>query len=385
MAVPLPTAEQVLLTPPDAAEAGLIVRGFVSATAGPDGPTEIQRLLFEAVTRALTGHRIDPAGVTPVTAAEFARMLARRNLAFRTRIVQLMVLGELVLSPIPEQVSERVSAFADELGVAEGLVGVARSFAHGSLGMAAVDFERNGLLDRDSTAASLHTTQALTQAWNAAADDPALAARWATLAELAPGTIGRGVHDFYASRGFVVPGLPGSAPPLLAQHDWVHVLADYGTTVENEIEVFAFIARANDDPQAFGLLAMVVSLFETGYLARGAGLFEADRGHLSRHGMTDRLADALRRGALCAGSTDFLGKDWFAVADRPVEVLRAELALPPKAREALAAGSVGPWQPGGISPFQLAAGRRLAQAQGRGYDAHGASAGVERPADDRPE
>ena len=60
-----------------------------------------------------------------------------------------------------------------------------------------------------------------------------------------------GVFRLYQSRGFVFPGLPGSAPPLLAQHDWVHVLADYGTTVESELEVFAFIARANDDMRAF--------------------------------------------------------------------------------------------------------------------------------------
>jgi hypothetical protein len=373
MAVPPPTDEQVLLTRPDADEARFLVRGFVAATTGPDGLTEIQRLLFEALTASMTGHRIDTAGLEPVTAAEFADGLARRNLAFRSRIVQIMVLGELVLSPVPAQVSEHVAQFADELGVADDLVSVARSFATGSLGLAAVDFDRNGYLDATIAEPSLHTTRALQAAWAAVPDDPALAARWTALADLPPGTIGRRVHDFYQARGFTVPGLPGSAPPLLAQHDWVHVLADYGTTVENEIEVFGFIARANDDPRAFSLLAMVVSLFETGNLAHGAGLFDADRGHLSRAGMADRLGDALRRGALCTGSTDFLGLDWFARADRPVEVLRRELGLPPKSVEALAAGSIGPWQPGGISPFQLASGQRLAAAEHRPYDPHGAA------------
>ena len=87
--------------------------------------------------------------------------------------------------------------------------------------------------------------------------DPAPAARWRSLAALPTGTVGRGVHDFSLARGFAFPGEPGSAPPLLAQHDWVHVVADHGTTVENEIEVFGLIARANDDPRAFSLLAMV--------------------------------------------------------------------------------------------------------------------------------
>ena len=29
---------------------------------------------------------------------------------------------------------------------------------------------------------------------------------------------------------------------------WIHVIADYGSTVESEIEVFGLIARADDDP-----------------------------------------------------------------------------------------------------------------------------------------
>jgi hypothetical protein len=120
------------------------------------------------------------------------------------------------------------------------------------------------------------------------------------IAGLAEGSLGREVVKFYDARGFVFPGRPNSAPPLLAQHDWIHVIADYGSTVECELEVFGFIARANDDPRGFSLLAMVISLFETGYLASGAGLFHYDRGHLSHAGMAVRLADAMRRGALCA-------------------------------------------------------------------------------------
>ncbi|HEX9042780.1 MAG TPA: hypothetical protein VF838_17490 [Trebonia sp.] len=374
MAVPVPDDMHALLTPPDAAEAALLMRGFRSASCEPGGPTQIQRLLFDAVTRAMTGFEVDIAASAPIGAEEFAGALARRNLAFRTRIVQIMVLGELVLSPLPETVAARVASFAAALGVAEDLVRTAEEFAAGSLELASADFERNGYLQAAANASALHSSHVLNQAWAAAPDDARLAARWEALAELPPGTLGRRVHEFYESRGFVVPGRPGSAPPLLAQHDWVHVLADYGTTVENEIEVFAFIARASDDPQAFSLLAMVVSLFETGYLARGAGLFEADRGHLARAGMTERLADALRRGALTPGSTDFLGLDWFALADNPVTVVREKLALPPKSAGALRAGSVGPWQLGGISPFQLAAGQRMAEAAGRPYDSYGASA-----------
>lgn len=204
-------------------------------------------------------------------------------------------------------------------------------------------------------------------------NDRELAARWTALADLPLGTLGRGVSEFYLARGFRFPGAPGSASPLLAQHDWVHVLADYGSTVESELEVFAFIARANDDPRAFSLLAMIVSLFETGSLARGAGLFQADPGHLSRPGVTTRVADAMRRGAVCEGSTDFMSVDWFAIADLPLAAARERFTVSSKAFDAIDAGSVGPWETGGISPFQQCAGMALAAEQGREYDPFGAS------------
>jgi hypothetical protein len=281
-----------------------------------------------------------------------------------------MVTAELVLNPLPPEVASRVAEFAAELSVHDDLEGVLHTYADSGRRLAAIDFDRNGYLhDFDGHHLEhLHVhDNTLTGPWTPVEDDPELAARWASLGTLDPGTLGRGVHDFYKTRGFAFPGTPGSAPPLLAQHDWVHILGDYGTRVESEIEVFAFIARANDDLHAFSLLAMVVSLFETGALAAGAGLFEADRGHLSQPGMAVRFADANRRAALCTGSNDFMATDWFAIADKPVAVLRKELSLPAKSDEALAAGSVGPWEAAGISPFQLNSGRKLAEAEGRDY------------------
>ena len=266
------------------------------------------------------------------------------------------------------------------------MVDVAREFAAGSLGLAAFDFQRNGYEGtwhehEEESVGALHSTRVLHDAWEAAPHDPELAAGRASLETLGPETIGRKVWEMYQARGFTFPGTPGSAPPLLAQHDWVHVLGDYGTTVESEVEVFGLISRANDDMHAFSLLAMVISLFETGYLASGAGLFESSPGHFSSSpDMAVRLSDAMRRGALGAttsetdaDSIDFLRMDWFAVGHRSCEDLRERFHLVPKSAAAVAAGAVGPWEPGGISPYQMNAGRELAAARGLPYDAHGAS------------
>jgi hypothetical protein len=360
--------DDVLLTPPDAAEVALLTSGVVAAASDADGLTPLQQLLIPSLFLSMTGHRVELDTLPPVDAETFAVGLARRNRIFRERIVQTMLLSALVVRPLPPAVATKLREFADALEVDDDMIAVAQKYAEGAIELAAVDFDRNGYLGGldPSRLTALHT-ESLDSSWGQVSDDPALAARWATLRELPVGTLGRGVADFYADRGFVTPGLPGSAPPLLAQHDWVHVLAGYGTTLENEIEVFAFMARANDDPRAFSLLAMVISLFETGYLHAGAGLFEANQGHLSTAGMATRLGDAMRRGALTHGSHDFLDLDWFTLADRPIAVVRNEIGLTAKAPEAVAAGSVGAWEAGGITPYQLHSAAVAAEAEGRIY------------------
>ena len=383
MPVPLPDADTVNLHPPDAAEAQLLAEGLASAVAGREGLLPVQRSLIEALFPAMTGHVVILPDRPEMSPSRLAEVLARRDLAFRSRAVQLMLLCALVRHPLPDDVAENVAAFARELGVEEAMVDVAREFAAGSLDLAARDFRRNGYegsWNREETTAAVHSTRTLGEAWALDTDDPELAARWAALEHLPSDSLGRKVWEMYQARGFSYPGLPGSAPPLLAQHDWVHVLADYGTTVESELEVFGFIARANDDMHAFSLLAMVISLFETGYLASGAGLFEASPNHFSSDPrMAVRLSDAMRRGALChdeatgSDSIDFLRFDWFSVAELTCAEARARFRLAPKSEPATEAGSVGPWEPGGISPFQMNAGRQLAAARGAPYDSHGAS------------
>lgn len=378
MPVPLPSESEVLLLPPDAAEARIIAGGVAAAVAPGEGLTSLQRLLIEATTESMTGFVVPVTRIPRLDAMEFGRAMARRDEHFRSRMLHFMLLCSLVLVPLPDDVVKRIGEYADELGVDDAMLRVAQRYSHGSLGLALIDFERSGYMETwdPSQSEKLHTSGALSDAWDQCSSDPPLARQWEALRTLPEGTLGRAVARFYDARGFTFPGSPGSAPPLLAQHDWVHVLAGYGSTVESEIEVFAFLSRANDDPRAFSLLAMVISLFETGYLASGAGLFQYDRGHLSHEGMAVRLADALRRGALVgahAGGPDLLRRDWFADADRLIDDVRIELGVVEKSENAVASGSVSAWEPGGISPYQYECGQRAAEAAGRRYDSFGAT------------
>ena len=391
MPVPLPAPGEEQLSPPDEAEVAHNARGILTAAAPAGGLSRMQDLCFRALSHAMTGIRFDPDGVEPIDARTYAEGLAERDEAYRIRMVQMMIMLALLLRPVPREVADRLQEYADELSVGDAcrdLLAATRHLAAGSLGLAMADFERNGYEtmaferrgdDGDHTAAEF---------WAEAPNDPDLARRWQDLEHLPEGTLGRRIWEFYRARGFAFPGTPGSAPPALAQHDWIHVLADYGTTVESELEVFGLISRASDDPRAFSLLVQVLGLFEAGYLQAGMGLFQMDVGHLSADDeqMAERLADAMKRGAWAAwqhndahgtrDGIDFLAVDWFEHAAKPLEQVREEFFLvgnAEKSEAAVAHGSVGPWERGGISPFQAEAGRARAEAEGRPYESYGAT------------
>jgi hypothetical protein len=360
------------LSPPGGEEVQRIADGVGATLADESGRiTEMQETVLTATFSSMTGHapRFDP---DRFDTAQLLDALEHRNLAFRQRIVQQLVLGALLVRPVPATSIERIRTVSRQLGIDEATIDLARELADGQFDLAAMDFDRNGYnADFDpARAAVFHASSAPSTPWQDVGIDPTLAARWTSLEDLPEGSLGLAVSRFYRARGFHYPGTPGSVSPQLAQHDWVHVLADYGATVDNEIEVFAFIARANDDPRGFSFLAMVVSLFETGLLTSGVGIFVPDSGHLRERGMPERLADAMRRGATCYGSHDFLGLDWFSIADQPIDAVRNEFGLVPKSPTVQ---SPGPFEEGGMTVFQLDAGRAAAELRGKPYETWGAT------------
>ncbi|MEV0264678.1 hypothetical protein AB0I49_25515 [Streptomyces sp. NPDC050617] len=360
--------------PPGRAETELLMRGIITATAPPQGICGLQDVLLRALAPTMTGHRVEPAGLAPLGRGELRRALAHRDAEFRTWVGLLLLVNEVILAPLTDETCERVADWAAEAGAHEGLVALARSLRGGDPWAALIDFERvcgHRPSRRDHTGRPLDTAEALAAAWRPSHDDPRLAARWSALADCPPGSLGLAVHRYFLARGFAFPGRPGSTPAYLTQHDWAHVVTDYGTTLDTELEVFALVARALLDRRGFELLAWVVGLYLIGYTGLAAAQFEAAGDRLSRADMAVRMEDAFRRGARIR--TDLLSVDWFALADQPLERVRADLGVPAKSPAAHGAGTAGPFEPGGIDDYQIRAGRRMAEAAGAPYEAYGAA------------
>jgi hypothetical protein len=349
-------------TPPDAdrelEEVKLVARGIATAVAPEGGLTDVQADLLEAIASALTGFEVDYRALVPIGPDELADVLATRDASYRQRIVHHMVLGELVLRPIPVAVAHRVATYAEALGVRDDFVRVARRYAQGAYGLAWMDLQRNGFVEHVREAGAGESTSqsgATPIPFEPAQIDPDLAARWMAFADLSAETLGRCVWEMYDGRGFGWPGTPGGAPKYLAQHDFVHVVADYGTNLKGELEVFGFIGRANPDPKGFAWLATLIGLFETGYIS-SSGFFDRDvrERNIRAPGMSRRLADAIRRGKVVCEryGVDLFDVDYYRLADRPVGDVREILGIPPKSADAVEGGSAGLFDPEGMSESQ---------------------------------
>jgi len=343
-----------------------IARGIATAVAPDGGLTDVQAALLGAIASALTQIEVDYRHLEPLAPEKLAGVLERRDQSFRQRIVHHMVLGELVLRPLPTEVALRVATYAKVLGVDDHFVRVARRYAQGAFGLAWMDLRRSGFAEhvRRADSGQLRTRVEVSDPFTAAEVDQELEARWAAFRALPEGSLGRGVWDLYDTRGFALPGTASGASAYLAQHDFVHVLADYGTNLKGELEVFGFIGRADPDPKGFAWLATLIGLFETGYIA-DTGFFERDirERNIQAPGMHHRIGDAIRRGKIVSESygTDLFEVDYHEMADRPVAEVRTLLHIPEKADDALSSGSAGAFERAGMSELQL----RIADARER--------------------
>jgi hypothetical protein len=152
-------------------------------------------------------------------------------------------------------------------------------------------------------------------------EDPQVAWKYKQLGMLAEGTLGRELWEHCTKNKFSFPGEKGGIPERMVFHDWGHVLAGYDTRPEGEIQQGAFQGGfVRED--GFAFLMFVVMQFHLGLKVTPVtdgvtGLFDAQK-----------VLRAAQRGASCKVD---LSDHWdaFAVADAPLEQIRAEYGIPP--------------------------------------------------------
>ena len=328
----------------------------------PSGVTQTR--LIHAIGTALLGieHEIKKERWDKINLLELKDKFEGVEEGIRHRLFQLYTLAELILDPLPEQATETLKQAAKALGVKDEFIEIAREYSQGAYGIAASDLARKGYMGNPDLVKKggelMHVHKTLTDPFEVDEDDPELLNQWLALEHCQKDSLGRNIWEYYQGRGFVFTGQKGSVNPSIAQHDWIHLLCDYNTTIEGELEVFSFIGSAIPDIKGFSFLVAIVSLFETGRLESwGGGVLNADKGHLDLPGMPERVADAIRRGRICNRDVMY-GIDYFEYKDMPIEEVRNQLNIVKKDGEL---DSPGVWHPNGITAYQREHGNKKYQ------------------------
>jgi hypothetical protein len=330
-------------TAPEHAE--VVARSVVAACRGDGWRSPLQPRLLHALFGQLLGCDLDFDTLVPLTPV--AARAALCSPEERAELVQLMCAIEILCNPIPAALEESVASWAGALGVEERALVYLRDLARGELSKSIQDFYRLnwiGDLDRrDPRFASLIAHAGRSAYALTVTEDPALAARWTGLGSCPEGSIGRHLFEFYRRRGFAFPGQRGAANEAVAHHDWIHLLADYGTTPLGEIEVLSFQTSCTRAPGAMLGLVGALALFESGAMPAGLITPAFPKAGLSLPGGVDRMAEAITRGRAC--NTDLLlDVDFFSLADQPLTAVRERFGIPAKSARTRALDPYGALQ-----------------------------------------
>ena len=186
----------------------------------------------------------------------------------RQELIELLVLTEMMVNPIPAELERSWEHWADALNVHNRSLVLARDVATQARAQAQSDFYRlfwMGEEDRQKANFERLLVKHGSQAWTfTVEEDPELSAQWRSLAQLPESTLGAAVWQHYQSHNFTTPGELGGANAALAHHDWLHVLGGYDVDVIGEVENAAFGAGSSSVPGSTLWFLGAMAMFEGG-------------------------------------------------------------------------------------------------------------------------
>jgi len=280
-----------------------IVAGLLGAADVAQGPTPEQLRVIESLARGYFGLDIDVKAVTPIAPSELAAAMESHDWRARHRVINLLILVEFCRHPADAAQADRAEEYIGLLGT-ENLAVVARDVHTGRRDQVMADWVRFGEGSRGL----------------AGLDDDNVSSFVHGLADCAPGTMGRGLYDFYVGHGVAFPGDPDGGDVSMAYHDFTHVVTGYQPTPPDEVALQAMLTAASNGDHHFSGLVASLALFESA-AADFPGI-DPTEAVLDRPGAADRLADAFRRGSQCTG--DFGAIDFMSRLNDLVVDVRAE-------------------------------------------------------------
>ena len=271
----------------------------VATSMGRRIPLPIERELMLALDRALLHSRVD------VDALEIAKPRALRDAIVdpdrRALVVRCAILVPYVSVEVDQSKVASLDGLALQLGLAPGLLRDLHAHRAALAARIARDQARRGA----RLFLTVQTTQPLRGIVDALArqhSDAALAARYRSLADRAPGSLGRALFELHRRDGVALPGERGCLDESLVQRDLLRILAGCAFDDDGEQQLVGFIAGV--ERRTMGSALLLDALAEIATVAHLNGA-------LSR-GTRPRLDRASFEAAFDAGvnASTALARDW---------------------------------------------------------------------------
>jgi hypothetical protein len=316
-----------LLQPdPSASLLGLRAMRTVAAASGTIGPS--QRALMEAARKVILRIDADIDSLSSVTPAELAAGFPSPEL--RQQFVNGMLVVALSDGVPSRETVAKVEGFADALGIASSELTNLRRLAEGHMLVFKLDVLRRsqiGEIMRDQL--EQHGVASLAKSvlgLRGLMEDPALAARYRAWEKLPEDTLGQAMWRYYQRNRFGMPGERLGFTEAGMYHDFSHVLGDYDTDPEGEVDVASFSAGYKRT-RAFYLVLFAVLIFSTGVNVRPAA-GNVTIGVLGKPGAAERMFPAIERGSKV--SLDLSDKwDYWPYVELPIDEARRRLNIVP--------------------------------------------------------
>jgi hypothetical protein len=296
------------------------LRALRDVVASNGTVTPAERRFIEVVGE-IHGTTVDVDALPRVTPAEVAEIIKEPHQ--RKRVVQLAAIAAMVEGEVTAAGAGAVRTLASAMDVEERALRVLDNIADDHQLLTRFDMLRR-IMGKFGTKAyqeeGFAGVRKMLAMVTGGGEDLEVAWKYRQLGLLPEGTVGREFWEHCRKNRFSFPGEKGGIPERMVFHDFGHVLAGYDTRPESEIQQGAFQGGfVREDGFAFLMFAIIqfhlgvkVTPVSDGY----TGLFDVPK-----------VLRAAERGAACKVD---LSDHWdpFAVADAPVEQLRAEYGIP---------------------------------------------------------
>jgi ubiquinone biosynthesis protein Coq4 len=319
------------LQQPDPATALLGLRAMKTLATAAGSMRPAQRALLEAAKAVLLHVDADLDALPTIAPAELAAGFPASDR--RQQFVHGMVVVALADGVPARETVAKIEGFAEALGVKATELTDLRRLAEHEMLVFKLDFLRRSQiadifknqLDQKGPLGLMKSVLTM----RGVTEDRALAARYRAWQELPPDTLGHRLIAFYDKNSFSLPGERKGFPEAGLYHDLCHVLGDYGTDPEGEVQVAAFSAGFKRERPIYMLLFAVL-IFSTGVNMRPSSEDFVTVGVLGKPGVAEKMFAAIERGSHV--NQDLSDKwDYWAYVELPIDEVRRRLNILPKA------------------------------------------------------